>query len=61
MREGLLERLPGLNLVCSVIESKVPWHVIGDDLPQRQTEVSQHVEDAKAQEFYTARERSRSG
>ncbi len=43
------------------IEGKVPWHVIGDDLPQRRTNVSQHVEDAKAQEFYSSRERSRSG
>ncbi len=43
------------------IENKVPWHVIGDDLPQRKTNVSKHVEDAKAQEFYSARERSRSG
>ena len=43
------------------IESKVPWHVIGDDLPQRRTNVSQHVEDAKVQKFYSARESSRSG
>ena len=43
------------------IESKVPWHVIGDDLPQRRTDVSKHVEAAKAQEFYSARESSRLG
>ncbi len=43
------------------IESKVPWHVIGDDLPQLQTDVSKHVEAAKAQEFYSARESSRLG
>ena len=42
------------------IESKVSWYVINDGLPQQRTDVSQHVEDVKAQEFYSARERSRS-
>ena len=43
------------------IESKVSWYVINDGLPQRRTDVSQHVEDVKAQEFYSARESSRLG
>ncbi len=30
------------------IESKVPWHVISDDLPQRRTDESEFVEAAKA-------------
>ncbi len=30
------------------IESKVPWYVISDDLPQRRTDVSKIVEAAKA-------------
>ena len=30
------------------IESKVPWHTINDDLPQRRTEESQGVQDAQA-------------
>ena len=42
-------------------ESKVSWYVINDGLPQRRTDVSQHVEDVKAQEFYSARESSRLG
>ncbi len=31
------------------IESKVPWYVISDDLPQQLAYVSQHVEAAKAE------------
>ncbi len=42
------------------IESKVPWYVISDGLPQRRTDVSKHVQAAKAQEFYSTRESSRS-
>lgn len=30
------------------IESKVPWHVITDDLPQRRTDEDESVRDAKA-------------
>ena len=30
------------------IESKVPWHVISDDLPQRRTDESERMKEAKA-------------
>ena len=30
------------------IESKVPWHVIADDLPQRRTDESERMKEAKA-------------
>ena len=30
------------------IESKVPWHTISDDLPQRRTDDSERMKEAKA-------------